>query len=203
MSVIPLYLAVEDDLSETVVRVVLKSCSQNYAVGPALGKKGSGWLKSKIFAYNLTARTCPFLVVTDLDDVDCPPSLIEAWLPRGKHHNLLLRIPVREIEAWVMSDRVGLASFLGINSTKIPADTETIENPKEFLIRLAKGSRNRVIRSDIVPALDSTAKVGPNYNARLGTFVMSQWSALRAVRASRSLKSTIERLNTFVPLAQS
>lgn len=200
MNPIPIYLAVEDNLSDAVIRKTLQSCVKDYAVAPTLGKRGSGHLKSRIQSYNLAAKHSPFLVVTDLDTAPCPAFLISSWLPNEQHHNLLLRIAVREVEAWIISDRVNFSAFLGISQSMIPTDIEALIDPKEVLITLARKSPKRSLREDLVPAAGSTARIGPNYNSRLSQFIYTQWNPNGASASSRSLRQAIHRLNTFTPL---
>ena len=45
---IPIVIAVEDDLSEAVLRVILKQSTRPYEVSNCLGRQGSGYLKKKI-----------------------------------------------------------------------------------------------------------------------------------------------------------
>ncbi len=42
---IPIIIAVEDALSEAVLRVMFEQSSRTYTVGNCLGRKGSGYLK--------------------------------------------------------------------------------------------------------------------------------------------------------------
>jgi len=138
-------------------------------------------------------------VGTDLDRYDCPVALIGDWLTQPKHHNLLIRVAVREAEAWVLADRDSFANFLGINIVKVPQDVEALLNPKTTLIQLARESRRRQLRDDICPRPGSTSKVGPNYNARLGSFVNESWNPTVARLNSRSLDRTINCLVVFRP----
>lgn len=136
---------------------------------------------------------------TDLDLYECPPALIENWLTDARHHNLLVRVAVREAEAWVLADRHRFADFLGIQVMNVPEDAESLSNPKEALIQLARTSRKKRLRDDICPPPNSTRRVGPNYNARLGSFVSENWDPTEARLNSQSLDRTIARLIAFRP----
>lgn len=103
MNPIPVNLAVEDELSEVVLRRLLAD-ARCYAVGTVYGRRGNGYLRKTIVGWNRAARGCPFIVLTDLDNTRCAPSLIAEWLTVPKHPNLLFRIAVREVEAWLLSD---------------------------------------------------------------------------------------------------
>jgi len=93
---IPINLAVEDELTEHVIRVLLKATGRPYSVGTVYRRGGFGYLKQKILAFNQASRISPYLVVTDLDKAECPPDLIENWFAcqlvdyqSRKHANLL------------------------------------------------------------------------------------------------------------------
>jgi len=193
---IPINLAVEDDLSEAVLTKMLPA---RYDVGVCYKKGGFGYLKKKIRGFNDASNSMPFLVLTDLDMGECAPVLIEEWLPVPVHHNLLFRVAVREVESWVLADHDRFAKFLGIRKTLVPVNVDTIDDPKEYLINLARGSRSRDLREDIVPAKGSTAKQGPGYNDRLVSFVREFWDPCEAMRNSPSLARTIRAVENFQP----
>ncbi len=197
---IPIHLAVEDPLSEAVLRVLLRQSQQRYAIGPCYGKRGFGYLKENILGFNNASKGTPFLVLTDLDRWPCPPALIQAWLPQPKHANLLLWVAVRAVESWILAHHDAFAKFLGIRQDGIPLDVDGIPDPKQFLIRLARSSRRRDLREDIVPPDKSMRKQGPNYNGRLAQFVGEDWKASSGASRSLSLKRTIAALNRFQPV---
>lgn len=197
---IPVNLVVEDLLSEAVALKILGESSQSFAVGTRYrGLQGSGYIRKKLTGFNRAARATPFLVLTDLDRTTCPPQLLQAWFSEPASKNLIFRIAVREVEAWLLAHRDGIATFLGIHKELIPSNVESIENPKEVLITLARKSKRRDIREDIVPPAVSTSQQGPNYNGRLIRFVEESWNPLRAMQNSESLNRAIKSLNSFTP----
>ncbi len=198
-SPIPLNLAFEDGLTESLTFKILRSISTPYATRTIYNRGGNGYLRQTINGFNNAAKGTPFLVGTDLDDYECPPALINDWLTRAKHHNLLVRVAVREAEAWVLADRERFADFLGIRVASVPEDAESLQNPKEVLIQLARTSKKRRLRDDICPPPNSTRRVGPNYNASLGGFVSESWDPTVARLNSHSLDRTIARLIAFRP----
>ncbi len=199
-SPIPLNLAVEDPLTEALFTKILGTIPKGYATRTIYNRGGHGYLRQNINGFNLAAKGIPFLVGTDLDVYACPPALINEWLISPKHHNLLIRVAVRESEAWVLADRKSFARFLGIRVELLPENVEDIANPKEELIRLARCLRSRYLRDDLCPPPNSTRKVGPNYNARLAIFVQQHWDANAARERSNSLSRTIDRLLAFQPV---
>ena len=197
---IPINLAVEDALSEAVLRRLLRHCGAAYAVGTVYSRGGFGYLRKRIHGWNAAAKGKPFLLVTDLDSATCPNKLIEDWLPVPKHDNLLFRVAVREIEAWLLADAKGLANYLAVKPGRVPLSPEAHPDPKRKLVELAGESRKKQIREDIVPRKGSTAQQGPGYNACLTEFVQTVWDVESAANNAMSLRRTLTRLSTFRPV---
>lgn len=195
MNPIPLNLVFEDEISEFVM-VKLAEESKKYFVANSYSEGGFGYIKKNIGGFNEAARGCPFFVLTDLDTVNCAPTLIEDWLGESVHPNLIFRIAVREVEAWILADVEGFSKFTGISATNFRDNTEEIADPKAELLQLVKRCRIRKIREDILPK-NEFASVGPNYNGRLGEFVMKHWSISRAMKRSDSLRRAMLHLSTF------
>lgn len=199
ISPIPINLAVEDAISEAVIQRVLRESRKNYVPATIYNRGGNGYLRRIITGFNNAAKGTPFLVLTDLDKYECPPVLIADWLKNPKHPNLLLRVAVTEVEAWLLADRQGVAAFLGLGVGLVPENVEQIMDPKGELVRLASRSRKREIRTDICPKKNTTAKVGPNYNFQLVSFVTHTWNVNAAMEKSESLYRLMERLKHFEP----
>jgi len=197
---IPINLAFEDSLSESVLRVLLRKSKRPYEVATPYTGGGFGYLRQRARGFNNAAKSIPFLLLTDLDKANCAPTLIKEWLPVPMHPNLIFRVAVREVESWLLADRENFARFLGIAVELMPVKPDTLPDPKSVLITLALKSRNRRLREDIVPRAGSTSKQGPNYNGRLITFVEGQWDPTAASDGSDSLRRTIEALASFTPI---
>jgi len=199
MTPIPVNLATEDELSEITLIRVLASANR-YAVGTPYRRGGFGYLRRTIHGWNNAAKSTPFVVLTDLDTYECPLRLISDWLLVPKHPNLLFRVAVREVESWILADPENLAEFPGLNRAWIPTNTDTIADPKAAIVNLARRSRSKTLRGRIVPAKNSTAKQGPDYNACLGSFVQEHWDIDTARRNSPSLARTLDRITSFIPV---
>ena len=199
-SPIAVCLAVEDALSEVVLRRMLLESSQDYVVGTVFSRGGFGYLKGLTPAFNRAASGMPYIVLTDLDARTCPLQLIADWLPQPKHPNLIFRIAVREVESWLLAHAEGFAKFLGVSEQIIPRDPETLIDPKQSVIAIARRSRNRVLREAIVPKDKSDARIGRDYNGQLAAFVNDHWSVSAALKRSQSLYRAMRALDTFVPL---
>jgi hypothetical protein len=202
----PINLAVEDELSEQVMRRVIRDHARNFEVGVVFRKNGASYLKQRLSAFRRASRIAPYLMLTDLDRCPCPPDMIQDWFRcsmdeyvRKKNRSFLFCIAVREVETWILSDRVAFARLLGVSTHLIPAPPEAIPDPKQTLIQLAQRSRFRQIREGIAPSAGSILKTGPEYNERLGDFVRQSWSSQVAAKYSPSLRRAIERL-TQLPL---
>jgi hypothetical protein len=192
-------IVVEDILSEAVLRITISKYLANIEINHCYGKSGYGYIKRNLSGFNNAAKGTPFIVLADLEE-ECAPLQISAWLQRPIHHNLLCRIAVREVEAWLLADRKGLARFLGINEYVISKEPDKINDPKRHLIDLARKSQKRVLREAIVPRLGSSAKVGPNYNGKLVNFVDDYWNVTEAARNSESLRRAINAIKAFQPV---
>lgn len=194
---IGVYIAVEDRLSEAVLRGLLRQSGRPYFVGAVYGGRGFGDLKRMAPGFNLASAYTPYVLLTDLDNADCPPAIIDSWLTRPKHPNFVFRVAVREVEAWVLADRRAFARFCGIPVSVVTNRPDDVPDPKAELIRLASRSRYRLVREDVCPPAGSTRVQGPGYNARLAEFVANRWTAERAAVNSPSLARSLRRIREF------
>ncbi len=199
MAPIHINLAVEDALSEMVLRKILRESPKPFVVSACFCRGGFGYLKKNIRGFNHAARSVPFLMLADLDQADCPPGMLEEWLPLAKHHKFLFRIAVREVEAWLLAHREAFADFLGIQPRLIPLEVDAIVDPKRLLISLAKKSKKRHVREGIVPSQQSTAQIGPDYNGQLSFYVEKFWKTAKAAQNSPSLQHTVSAIADFNP----
>lgn len=189
MRPIPIYLAVEDELSEWVARRILKEREVEYAIGPVFRRGGFGYLKKNIRSFSNAAKGCPILLLTDLDKYSCPPELVTNWTAHPLHQNLILRVAVREVESWLLGDGNGLSAFLRLKKSVSIPNPENLSDPKEALLRHALKCPTRQIRDALVWRDVRTGKVyqGPDYNGTLGSFVMNQWDISSACSQCHSL----------------
>lgn len=200
MNPISVSLAVEGQLDELVLRRLVSDSGRAFTVRACYGKRGKDHLRQNVPRFNTAAVHHPFVVLTDLDDEDCAPGLVARWLPRGRHANLILRIAVREVEAWLLADAERFAEFLGVRRERMPPWPDQAPNPKELVVALARQSRKRNIREEIVPSLGSTSKVGKNYVGQLMGFVTDHWRVDAALQRSPSLARALHALQQFNPL---
>jgi len=112
MTLLPtVYLAAEDVPGLAVGRKLVAAASP---LTVHREENGHGWskLKKKVRNYQMMAGFgYPVLLITDLDRAECPPSLRRLWIDTQPHETFLFRVAVREIEAWLLADRDGIARF--------------------------------------------------------------------------------------------
>ncbi len=149
MSATPLTLIYEDPLSRAVLRRSLAIFRSRFTVVEELSWGGYSRIEKNIYGFNKAAQGHTYLVLTDLDQRSCPPELIASWLRVPKHPNLIFRIAVREVEAWLLADRKSLADFLGIRVELTHNIPDELEDPKKNLVDLAKKTRITKLRKDL------------------------------------------------------
>lgn len=189
----------EDRLSETVLRILLSQArgrpvvAQSYPISKGwqkgIGPNGYGYIKKSLHSFNATAAIIPFVVLADADNRPCPPETIASWLGNHPQHpQLIVRIAVREVEAWLLADRSGMANYLGVHESWIPTDTARIKDPKRYISRLAARSRRKEIREELARAPGTRSKTGPYFNQSLQYFVKELWNIPEALKHSDSLR---------------
>lgn len=199
MTPIPINIAVEDLLSEAVAKRLLVDSGRSFSIGAVYNHGGNGYLRKNVPGWNNAAKGIPFFLLTDLDAVVCPSALTSSWLPDTIQHNLIFRVAVREVESWILADRISFSSFLGVSKTRLPQQPDELPDPKATLIRLASKSPRSLIKSRIVPRPKSTAKQGRDYNGCLCEFVTTVWKPDEAELNSPSLYRCRQRLTEFQP----
>jgi len=195
----PISAVVEGRLDEVVLRVVVRHAGG--IVGPVYGKRGKQYIQSRLNGYNNAAQYAPWVVLVYLDfDADCAPPFRAMWMPQPAPL-MCFRVAVREIEAWLLADRLRLAQFLRVPQRMIPPNPETVPDPKHMMVSLARRSRERKLCHEMVPGVGSGRQVGPAYNSRLIQFVTDRkkgWRPEVAAQASESLRRCLRCLRRLV-----
>ncbi len=188
--------AVECLVDETVMRRLVEETGG--VLGPVYGKNGKPHLRQRLEGYNRAARLGPWVVLVDLDhDAGCAPPLRAAWLPHPAP-GMCFRVAVREVEAWLLGDRERLARFLGVSASRVPSAPESEQDPKRMVVSLARHSRRREVREDMVPRAGSGRTEGPAYASRLIEFVESHWRPAAAAECCDSLRRCRHRLQQLI-----
>jgi hypothetical protein len=187
-------LATEDELSEAVGRRLLEGAQHHLRVGLVFRKGGSGYLRSSVGKWCALAKLQPLLLLTDLDRWSCASALLQDWL--GEYHHpedLVLRIAVREVEAWLLADHEAMQRLLG-KKGQLPVNPDALQDPKQRLRQLAKQAK-RDVRRDLVAEKGTIAAQGIAYNARLRELVSKDWDPQRASIRSASLRRARRRID--------
>jgi len=196
MSEIPLILVCEDGLSEACMNKLVGLFDCKFVISACYCGGGYNYIKKNIKGFCLASKGTPFFVLTDLDEYDCPATLVFDWLGEEVQPNCLFRIAVREVEAWLLADKKGFAEYVGVSEYILPRNPEAEDDPKRSLIKVVSRSRKRSVREDVIP-LNEYARVGPNYNDRLSEFVAKYWDVNNAMQNSDSLRRAYNKLRTF------
>lgn len=109
-------LATEDQLSEAVGQRLLASAELNVTL--LFRRNGNGYPKSRMRQWCEVANHQPLFLLTDMDKATCAGELVRKWLRRHKPpRDLIFRVAVREVEAWLLADHDGMRELLGRNAT--------------------------------------------------------------------------------------
>lgn len=193
-------VVVEDELSGAVMRKLIAATGRNFVIDRIINARGNTQIKVGMQQkFRSSSYVLPHVVLTDLDRYTCPPELLDNWGAIDLPPQLLFRVAVREVEAWLLADREGIAEFLHVAVSKVPHAPESEDDPKRTLINLARRSRKRSLAQELVPAPGSSASIGPLYNARLSEFVNDKWNICEARLLADSLSRTLFRLSRFLP----
>jgi hypothetical protein len=165
-----------------------------FSIGSWFGRRGKSGILKKINGYNEAAKYNPWFVLVDLDnDFPCAGEARTMWLP-DPSDQMCFRVAVPELEAWLLGEATGIASFLGVSSTKIPQSPEELDDPKQALINLARKSRRREVREGLVPTPGTGANVGPTYASDIAGFARQAWDVRSAALRCPSLDRCLNRL---------
>lgn len=137
-------------------------------------------------------------VMTDLDQDECAPTLMQRWFPgvNPLPDGLIFRVAVREVESWILANRDDLAEFLGIGKANFAREPDTLEDPKSHLLNVIRSKGRKRFHRDMLPA--GNAHIGPKYNTVLCDFVENSWDIDQAQQYSPSLQRTVNALNRIV-----
>jgi hypothetical protein len=184
-----LILVTEDLPSEALAHRLLSHVDPD-ANFNSIGRGGVGYVRSKLRSLNQAATGMRIVAIADRDSVrKCPIEMISSWLGGAdRHPNLVVRMAEMEAESWIMADRESIASFLDIPLNRVPQFPDSLIDPKQELINIARLSRTKSVREQMCPAPGSKSVVGPAYNSVVEHFIRSAWRPTRALGNSPSLR---------------
>jgi len=174
--------AVEGPVDEAVLRRLVQDVGGN--IGKVYGLRGKDRLLQQIGAYNHAARWSPWVILTDFDrETQCIPLYLRQVLP-DPSPSLCFRLAIRSIESWLLADGGRFAAFFGVSEARIPRVPDELPNPKETLVNLARRSRRREVRENLVPRPESGRTVGPGYTAWMIEYIQDPTNGWRPDVAS-------------------
>lgn len=190
--------AVEGLVDEVLLKRICDSVGAT--IGQVYGRYGKPYILKNLNGYNHSAQFRHWVVLIDLDDDGtCVPEVLPQWLP-SPSRLMRLRVAVRELEAWLLADTERIAKFLGVAVAEIPSEPDSVADPKRLVVQLARRSRRRAIREDIVPNIGSGQSVGPAYTSRMIEFIQnveSGWRPDVAASNSDSLRRCISSISNL------
>ena len=194
-----IYIASEDLLSRSVAEKIIKICRPDFSPYPIGPDRGKSAVLKKLPDYNKSAVGRIFFVVVDLDNERCVVDFIKKCVHRTPlNKGLLFRIAVREIESWLLADRIGFSHHFKIPKQKLPENPDSLEDPKQFLVNtIQRYCKSKNHKENIVPQKTTGAVVGPAYNLSLIQFIESDWNVERAGQNSSSLKRAVKALKSL------
>lgn len=187
----PVTLAGEGYVDLMVLQRLVAEFGLSAAIAHDCGGKPA--LRRRLPGFNAAASRTPWIVLADLDAEPCAANHVRELLPEPARF-MVLRLAVRAVESWLMADAQALAAWLRVSATRVPVAPDEVPNAKQALVNLARSSRSRPLREDMVPREGSGRAVGPAYTSRLSEFVSGHWDPERAATSSDSLSRALGRL---------
>lgn len=196
------HLVLEGALEVPLAQRLLTFCG--HESGFVYRLNGARNVKGKAHRYHTLTKTgAAVLVLSDFMDANqpCIPMARHDYLDRYLHEpspKFLLRFAVQELESWILADRKGASDYLHVPLSKIPAQPESLSDPKLALVNLARKSKSSLIRECIVPDEQHGGVVAPSYVEVMSRFLVTSWSPRRAQENSESLRRCITALASLV-----
>lgn len=194
-------IVVEDELSEAVVKKIIydntKISDLNFQT---IGKRGRGKIKNRVNEFNNQSEALYFVILIDLNSDPCAPELIREWFKHPIRKNLIFRVAVREVEAWILSDIDAISRYFNMNKDlvyKEVGNPDLLTDPKKKLLSIVNRSKNKSLKKDIVKQQGTILLQGSAYNTILSDFVLYNWESDRARVKSTSLNRAILAIKTL------
>src|ERR1700733_5542310 len=100
-----LTLLTEDLPSEVLAHRLLAYVDPDASFTTNLGRRGIGYVQSKLRSLNEAAVGLRIVAIADRDTIqNCPIEMIQMWLGGTRHPNLVIRMAEMEVESWIMAD---------------------------------------------------------------------------------------------------
>jgi len=144
-------------------------------------------------------RTHPVCILRDLDDEECAPSLLRRFGADNAPSlaNLVFRVPVRQIEAWLLADGECFARHFKVRKAQMPSHPDDLPDAKEEVLWLIRRSNSPSVREGMLPREGYATRTGPEYASMLNGFTKTAWNPDRARDTSPSLDRSLRALEAF------
>lgn len=190
-----LHIVVEDELSDVIIKKIIEESNTKHNLEiRTIGKRGKGYIKKRVNEFNNQSNKLYFIILVDLDNDPCAPDLIHSWFKNPFRNNLIFRVAVREVEAWILSDIDGVSQFFNISKDyvyKEVSNPDLINDPKKKFLSIVSRSNRKSLINDVVKKVGSNIYQGGGYNTVLSEFVMNGWSLEKARSKSDSLNRAV------------
>lgn len=189
-------VASEDALIDKIIKRILLDQGGSAESLVSLCAGGKQKLQSRLPSL---IRSCSgglkVVLCVDLDMEPCVVRLRNAWFPHGVPTSMVFAVAIREADAWLLADP-GIVDYLQSRAAA-PGSPGSIQDPKSALINIAKRSRSRAIREEMVVQEGALARVGPGYNRILGDFVSGAWNYALAAEVCPDLGRLVAKISEF------
>ena len=188
---------------EAIARKMIISCAGSPGMSYRRPQVGTGKqsLDRRLAGLNAgVAHGRPILILRDLDhDAACAGELVAALLP-NRHPRLLLRVCVREAEAWLLADGAAYAQFCGISVGQIPSDPEALDDPKQVILSWVANARAVRLKRYVDDARRRAVADWASLGAWHAEFAERIWDPERAAASGKapSLARSITRLEALL-----
>ena len=190
---IPIAVATEDELSEAIALRLISELKRPHQVIHKLGRKGNGYLRTKMDSWYQMAEHLLMMVLTDLDRANCLVEFRYQWVADRKlPESLIFRIAVREVESWALADHDAMRELVGKKGV-LPMAPDELPDPKQALLSLCR-TAPKSVREDLIKCNDGQLRKGLGYNTRLTHWINTVWCPQRAAERSPSLARARKRL---------
>lgn len=188
--------AFEDDFHLAVLRRLAGTCG--FELGDLDGFTNRSTILVGSLPYILRLScTEPWLVLVDLDQDECAPHLLREAIPEPSEY-LIVRIAVKEVEAWLLADCEGIARFLRVSQSRVNSQPQQLEDPKNFLLHMAAHSSKAEISKLAKDILAGKKNYHP-FSTLMIEYVERNWDPIRAAQRCDSLSRCILSLSTTLP----
>lgn len=137
------------------------------------------------------------LAICDHDSNKCVGPELPKLLQSPRSSNLVFRLCVPELEAWLLADHHAMSDLLGLSLTAFPREPDQLVKPKRSLVDLARKGRADVALQ-LCPPRNQSGLVGPEYSMVMEQFVRERWDPRRAAVRSPSLSRAMKALRSAV-----